>query len=39
MDNQNISEIKNMLKGRQLRTIIIVAVLLVVLFGFRPGFR
>jgi regulator of protease activity HflC (stomatin/prohibitin superfamily) len=36
MDNQNISEIKNMLKGRQLRTIIIVAVLLVVLFGFRP---
>jgi regulator of protease activity HflC (stomatin/prohibitin superfamily) len=36
MDNQNISEIKNMLKGGQLKTVIIVAVLLMVLFGFRP---
>lgn len=36
MDNQNIDEIKNMLKGGQLKTFIIIAVLLVVLFGFRP---
>ena len=36
MENQNTSEIMDMLKGRQLRTVIIVAILLVVLFAFRP---
>lgn len=36
MDNENKSEIKNMLKGRQLKTVIIVAVMLVVIFAFRP---
>lgn len=36
MDNQNIDEIKNMLKGRQLKTFIIVAIIVIVLIGFKP---
>ncbi len=36
MENQNIDEIKNMLKGGQLKVFIIIAALLLVFFVFRP---